>query len=241
MDGIGIAAAHLMAGWLERQLAPPAVGWLHAARAGAVAIASDRVLLLAVGQAARRVGKAELVLAPADLAATEALRPGWNPAGLGCDQAVRLVLLLSAPATGAEFVRRLDRLCAAADEGELVAWYRGLPLYPDPPRHAARAAEGLRSNMTSVFTAVAHGNPYPAEWLSEAAWNQMVLKALFIGVELAPIVGLDRRANPALARMLCDYADERRAAGRSVSPELWRCVASFADVVGERYQGSVQA
>jgi hypothetical protein len=76
---------------------------------------------------------------------------------------------------------------------------------------------------------VAHRNPYPAERFDENAWNQMVLKALFIGSALAPIQGLDRRANPTLMRMLCDYAHERWAAGRPVSPELWRCVGPHAD------------
>jgi hypothetical protein len=56
----------------------------------------------------------------------------------------------------------------------------------------------------------------------------MVLKTLFIGSTLHPIVGLERRANPVLARMLCDYAHERWAAGRPISPELWRCVGPHA-------------
>jgi hypothetical protein len=56
----------------------------------------------------------------------------------------------------------------------------------------------------------------------------MVLKALFVGSTLAPIVGLDERANADLARMLCDYAHERWSASRPVSPELWRCVGPFA-------------
>jgi hypothetical protein len=91
-----------------------------------------------------------------------------------------------------------------------------------------RAAEGVRSNMRVVFEAVAHRNPYPAEQFDEQAWNQLVLKALFVGSTLEPVVGLDARRNPALARMLCDYAHERWAARREVSPELWRCVGPYA-------------
>ena len=56
-----------------------------------------------------------------------------------------------------------------------------------------------------------------------------MLKALFIDSTLAPIQRLDERANPDLAEMLVDYAHERWAAGRPVSPELWRCVGPYAD------------
>jgi hypothetical protein len=83
--------------------------------------------------------------------------------------------------------------------------------------------------MQPVFEAVAHRNPYPRDHFSNAQWNQMVVKTLFIGSRLAPVQGLDERRNADLARMLVDYADERRAAGRSISPELWRCVAPFAE------------
>ena len=62
----------------------------------------------------------------------------------------------------------------------------------------------------------------------DGAWNQMVLKALFVDSRLDPIQGLDERANPALAVIMVDYAHERWAAGRKVSPELWRCVGPFA-------------
>ena len=57
----------------------------------------------------------------------------------------------------------------------------------------------------------------------------MILKALFVGSTLAPILGLDARANPELARILLDYAAERGAAGREITPELWRPVVPFSD------------
>jgi hypothetical protein len=55
-----------------------------------------------------------------------------------------------------------------------------------------------------------------------------VLKAVFVGSTISPIIGLDDRGNPSLAQMLLEYAHERWAAGRPVSPELWRCVGPFA-------------
>ena len=67
--------------------------------------------------------------------------------------------------------------------------------------------------------------PIRADYFSEHRWNHMVLKALFIGSTLAPIQGLDERANPDLAQILFDYAHERWAAERTVTPELWRASA----------------
>lgn len=57
----------------------------------------------------------------------------------------------------------------------------------------------------------------------------MVLKAIFVGSSLDPIVGLDRRRNEELAQTLIDYAHERWAASRVITPELWRMVGPFAD------------
>ena len=105
----------------------------------------------------------------------------------------------------------------------------------------ARAREGTRSAMQPIFEAVAHRNPFPMEQFDENAWNHMVLKALFIGSKLAPILGLDERANPRLMRMLCDYAHERWAAQRPVSPELWRCVGPHADAAALEDLGRVLA
>lgn len=214
--------------WLAQRLDVSGSAWLREAVASVAAAATDRELFRCVSLASRKLGKVKLALDAADMALAEEARPGWDPSHWTIDQAARVRLLLTVSADVDAFVRRLDQLCATADVDELVAFYRGLPLYLEPTRHRLRAAEGLRTNMLVVFEAVAHRNPYPSEQLSEEAWNQMVLKALFVGSALDPIVGLDARANARLARMLGDYAHERWAAGRPVSPELWRCVGPFA-------------
>lgn len=218
----------LLRRWLDDAATPEALAWLDEAAAKLTAGAPDRDLYLAVSLAPRKLGKSDLSLDEAALAAAEAARPGWRPAGWSADQAGRLVLLLALP-DPARLAMLVDQLCRTGDLGELVTFYRGLPLYPEPERYLARAREAARSNMKAVFDALAHHNPYPAESFDELAWNHLVLKALFVGSPLDPIQGLERRANPTLMRMLCDYAHERWAAGRPVSPDLWRCVGRFAD------------
>ena len=214
--------------WLLRRLGPAAGLWLDESLASLGGGGSDRDLYRCVSLVSRKLGKAALELDAAELAAACVARPDWDPSSWTVDQAARILLLLVTGPEGGRFASRLDQLCATADIDELVAFYRGLPLYPEPSRHRARAAEGVRSNMKVVFEAVVHRNPYPAEQLADEAWNQMVLKALFVGSALHPIVGLDRRSNAELARMLGDYAHERWAARRTISPELWRCVGPFA-------------
>jgi hypothetical protein len=219
----------LLGRWLARQLALDAAAWLEKSAAQIWSSGKDGDLYMAVSLVTRKVGKADLTLSDADLRDADASRSGWNPRAWSADQAARVSLVLALESDAARLARCLDQLCNTADVSELAAFYRGLPLYPDQPRYVARATEGLRTNMKNVFEAIAHRNPYPSEQFPEAAWNQMVLKALFVGSPLWPITGLDRRSNPQLARMLCDYAHERWSAGRPVSPELWRCVGPHAN------------
>jgi len=221
--------SRLLHQWLACRLEPAALTWLDGQLARLQEHDRDRDLYLAVGLAPRKVGKADLALTEAELADAEIARSGWWPGDWSVDQAARLLLLLSAPGDAERFAQRLEQLLNTSDVGEAMAFYRGLPLYPEPERYAARAAEGVRTNMKGVFESVAHHNPYPVAHLSEGAWNQMVLKALFIGTRLHPIRDLEARSNPALREMLVDYAHERWAAGRDVSPELWRCVGPVAD------------
>jgi hypothetical protein len=221
--------AELLDSWLLTRLPAQATGWLAERVAGAEKQGADAAFLLAFSTAPRRTGRADLRLGPEELAAVASARPGLRPELWTLDQAARTRLVLALPSDAEGYVATLDRLFADAELGELVALYGALPLLPHPEAHRARAAEGVRSNMKAVFEAVALRNPYPAEALEDDAWNQLVLKCLFLGSPLGLVEGIDGRVNTKLASMLSDFAHERWAAGRPVSPELWRCLGPQAE------------
>ena len=201
-------------------------GWVEGSLAQLAKGGPERDLHIFLGYAPRRLGKADLALSADDLNAADTAHPGWNPSSWSLDGAARVLALLTY--RGARpFAETFKDLRRTSDVAEMIALYRGLPLYPDPDALAFEVGEGLRSNLKPVFEAIAHENPYPRDQFEDHRWNHMILKALFVDSRLAPIVGLEDRANNELARILVDYAHERWAAGRPVTPELWIPVRLF--------------
>jgi hypothetical protein len=209
--------------WLNRQLTSGAAEWLRNTLQSSAAVgAGTRALFIAFSLTGRRCGRDDLQLNDSDKKAATEARPQWNPAGWSLDQAVRTRLVLALSADDPRgWLTIIDQLFAAAGLEELVALYQALPLLPHQELLAPRIAEGLRSNMTAVFNAVALHNPIASEQLNVDAWNQLILKALFVNSPVQHIVGAERRANPMLAQMLIDYARERYAAKRPIPVDLW--------------------
>ena len=184
-----------------------------------------RSLYLAFSSAPRFISKNTLFLTEEELSKADLLRKGFQPERWNLLQCVRTYLL---PVEDTEsFGATLTKLFETADMEEQVTLYAALPLLPCPDILAKRAAEGIRTNITDVFDSIALHNPFPFDYLNEDAWNQMILKAVFMKRPLYRIYEPDERANPELARMLVDFAHERWAAKRPVSPELWRFVGPF--------------
>jgi hypothetical protein len=176
----------------------------HAARAWVASIpCDDRTALAdAYSRAARIVGKAPVEVPE---------RGTW-----GTDEIARAALLVRA---GPERFAPMDAW-SRGDNRERQAVLKALPLLPSPAHFLDLAVEACRSNVLTVFAAIACENPYPERYFPEASFNQMVLKAAFNGMALARIRGLSARSNAELARMADDFAAERRAAGRTVPEDL---------------------
>ncbi|MFT4115085.1 EboA domain-containing protein [Bradyrhizobium sp.] len=233
-DQARIAFIELVQAWISRSATEDGRNWFNTTLDGIRHSADTSRLAFAIGLAPRRLGKADLTLSAEDRTQAAAIRANLDPGDWSIDQAARIAFsVASHHGDDAAFVSWFDGFCATAGINELIALCRGLPVYPAPTLIEPRAREAVRSGMRPVFEAVAHCNPYPVEYFAEDAWNQMVVKAFFIGAHLWPIQALDRRGNPRLARMLVDLAQERWAAGRPVSGEVWRCVAPHADNVGD--------
>ena len=193
---------------LRMRLTPTAREWLGD-QIGAISSGADP---------ARAVAKAGRICGRALLNATTNPIAGWDLEDFDCTAAARIRLALAIPVE--QLVAGLDRLFKVATVDEATALYRGLPTYPGGAIHAARAAEGVRSNMSAVYEATALGNPYPAAHLDEMAWNQMVLKAFFVGAPANRIFGMEERWNPRLHTMLAGYIHERELARRPIDAYL---------------------
>lgn len=204
-DRLGDAAR----AWFERSLAQPGTAF---ARGDFVA---------AFAGATRRLAKEPQALSAEALDRVRA-------AGVAAPQVfsvadfARVALLLRTlqALPSAEHVALATELFRKGDSAERVAVLRALALAPEPERFVPLAVEAARTHVVDVFAAIACENPFPARFLPEPNFNQLVVKTLFLELELARVLDWRARANPELRRMARDYAAERSAAGRPVPADI---------------------
>jgi hypothetical protein len=196
--------------------------WLTGAVATARAPLDRNGFAIAFALAARQAGRAAPEPAPADLARLRAAGVTWPVAPWGLDGLTRSGLLLHAAAelTPGELEALVEECFLQGDTRERQAVLRTLALLPDPSRFVPLGVEACRTSVQPVFEAIACENPFPARHFPESSFNQMILKAIFIGVAVGRILGLEARITPELRRMAADYASERQAAGRSVPDDV---------------------
>lgn len=202
-----------LAGMVARRATPEAASWfaLHMKGGG---------FATAFSGAGRRLGTAALALGDDErLPGVDSLAQLFN--GRGLDEAARGALLLAQIARlESGHPALVSELFYRGEMREKQALLRALPLLPEPAQYLDIAAEACRNSTQTIFEAIACENSYPADWFSQDAFNQLVLKALFIEVSVVRIEGLGRRAGPELARMATGYGNERRAAGRRVPDDI---------------------
>jgi hypothetical protein len=176
----------------------------------------------------RKTGKSRVKLSMEEESELKRLRKDLSIKDWSNDRLSRVWLIMQVhPKDKEKYISSIENLFLNAEMGELVALYSSLPVLAFPSSWKKRCAEGIRSNIGQVLEAIICNNPYPSEQLDEAAWNQLVLKAIFTEKPVLEITGLKNRMNKTLTQSLSDYAHERWAAHRTVNPLLWMCVSPF--------------
>ncbi len=145
-----------------------------------------------------------------------------------CDNSeiIRLLLLLSLFEQHPELHNKvtLKQYYQAGDCSEKAALLKGLSLL-DPQGEAVNlAVNAARCNSVDEFSALALFNDYPAEHFAELNFNQLVLKTLFIGLDISQISKLSSRLNSKLSNMCMSYAIEQALAERIPPASLWLAV-----------------
>ncbi|WP_343123748.1 EboA domain-containing protein [Sciscionella sediminilitoris] len=126
----------------------------------------------------------------------------------------QLLVVLADSCAPARLPAMVGELYRHGDDAERRGVLRGLPLLP---RSCAETGvslvrDALRSNDTRLV-AVAMGR-FAAEHLGQHEWRHGVLKVLFMGIPVRAVAGLRTKMDAELSRMVEDFAEERRAAGR---------------------------
>ncbi|HYQ67433.1 EboA domain-containing protein [Actinophytocola sp.] len=149
----------------------------------------------------------------------EPLRPETDPQGLvhGTVDDLARMRLLSVLAEVLEpepLAEELSKLYRYGDDAERRGVLRGLTVLTSVPAGLELVKDALRTNDIRLVAAAM--GEFAGRHLDDHNWRHGVLKCLFVGVPLAAVSDVDERADAELLRMVGDYAEERRAAGRTV-------------------------
>lgn len=219
---------------LQQSAPPAAFAWLRDRLGEQETQFSKRPFYYAFSGVSRHFPKhGRLEITPEQSQRLQELAPGLSLDHWDVFRLARVLLLLALEKQEKSvFLETIAALLNTADLREQAAIYSAYPLLPHQEDLVESAIDGLRSNIVDVFDSIALNNPFPAARFTDAAWNQMVLKAIFISRPLYRISGLEARRNADLAAAISYLAHERWAAGRRIPAEAWRnCVGFVSDEI----------
>jgi hypothetical protein len=195
---------------LEERARPEGLAWLREASASVAA--GPTAIRSRFPMVGRKVGR-------------EPLEEGADPADVHAwtvDDAARTLLLI---AMGQAAEAELAELYRFGDAAERRGILRALPYLDLGDRGLTFTDDAVRTNDTRLIAAAL--GPYATEHLSDAAYDQAVLKCVFVGVPITPLDGVPERITPECSRMLAALVHERVAAGRDVPAEVWTVIDKY--------------
>lgn len=147
---------------------------------------------------------------------------GWSNVQLA--RALLLAQVLE-PQPAAAQEPLLRQLFLWGDDQEKIATLKALDWLDSGGLCVELALQAGRTSNSQVFAALALDTAYPSRHYDERAFNQLVLKALGMGLDVGRLVGLTQRQSVTLNQLALDLLDEQLAAERTVSAGLPHVIA----------------
>ena len=115
-----------------------------------------------------------------------------------------------------------------SDEREKQAIILSLSLVDAKGDYKPYVVDSCRTNNLMLFSSIALHNPYAGHFFNEQEFNQLVIKSLFLDLNIAHIIFLKQRSNAELSRICEDYVVERIHANREIPATIWLALAPYA-------------
>ena len=206
-------------------------------------IKTDQDFFISFALINKKIPRDHLQLSPAKIQTIHLKYPEFNIENWTLDQLCRFSLLMYYSLLS---VKSLTKLISVADTREQISIFKSITYLENASHFTPIVVNGIRTNIVDIFDAIALKNPFAASYFSQDEWNQMILKAVFMERPIYQIKNIDQRKNEKLAHILFDYARERWAASRRVTPELWRMISGyiteklFVEMIKKMAEGNAQ-
>jgi len=148
------------------------------------------------------------------------LQDAWNT-----DEAARVILLQTyIDSTQNSHYDAIWQAYRIGDEKEKAAYIKGLSILDPEGELLDIALHTGRTNNVYLFSSIALNNPYPAKHYDNRAFEQLVLKALFLDLNINHIRSLPQRLRENLSNVCMDLVHERLAADRNPPTSIWLAI-----------------
>ena len=183
--------------------------WLDKAITDIRAHADNQEIQLTFSAMARRKLGSDILLQPQQ----------WTT-----DEAARTILLHGYTQVCDDRQTAIWQAYKAGDEFEKIAIIKALHLLDSSGDLVELARHAGRTNNTALFAALALNNPYPVAHYDESAFHQLILKALFMDLNIETVFRLRSRHSQLLSQKCMELVHERLAAGRKPPVSIWLAI-----------------
>jgi hypothetical protein len=145
----------------------------------------------------------------------------WHADEAGCLQLLTQLLKVSDNANAERLIRSAFQF---GDHCQKLAIAKGLDLIDEEGLMVDLAIATAASDNKELFAAVALNNPYPALNFDDKSFNQLVVKALSLDLDIVNIIGLQQRLSETLSEQCMNLVNERLQSDNHSPCTVWLAI-----------------